>query len=70
MNDRAVTGWHKVNDLAHRGRVLITGHHQRAWRDPGRVASLIQERPQVSGLVLVIEVRGDVRGLFAAAVSS
>jgi hypothetical protein len=44
VNDRAVTGWHKVNDLAHRGRVRIAGHDQGAWRDPGRVTSLIQPR--------------------------
>lgn len=40
INDRAITGWHKVDDLAHRGRVVITGHDQGTWHDLGRVTSL------------------------------
>jgi hypothetical protein len=54
-----VTGWHEVNDLARCRRVLITGHYQGTWRDLGG-ASLIQEGPEVSGLVFVLKIGGDV----------
>jgi Protein of unknown function DUF262 len=49
-----------VHNLADRCSVLITGHDQSARSDPGRVTGLIQKRPHVARLVLIIEISGDV----------
>jgi hypothetical protein len=60
VNDGAVTCRDKINDLAHGGRVFVTGNDEGTWRYLGRVTGLIQERPQVTGLILIIEVSGDI----------
>src|SRR5487761_102275 len=60
VNDSAVAGRDKVDDLADRRGVLVTCHDQGARRDLGRVSGLIQERPQVTGVILVVEVSGDI----------
>jgi Phage integrase, N-terminal SAM-like domain len=60
VNDSAVAGRDKVDDLADRRGVLVARHDQGARRDLGRVSGLVQERPQVTGVVLVIEVSSDI----------
>ncbi len=53
MNNDAITAGHKIDNLAHRGGVLITGHYQGTRRNLDRVTSLIQERSQITGLILI-----------------
>ncbi len=56
MNNDAITAGHKIDHLAHRSGILITGHNQGSRRNPSRITGLVQERPQITGLIFIIQV--------------
>jgi hypothetical protein len=56
MGDRAVAGGHEVDHLAHRGGFLVAGHDKDTRGDLARVAGLVEEGPDIAGLVLVVEI--------------
>ncbi len=60
MHDRAIAPGRKVDDLADSGGVLVSGDDEGAWLDLTGVASLVEEGPDVAGLILIVEVSGDV----------
>ena len=60
MNDRAIARGNQVDDLAHGCGFLITGHDENSRGDPARVACLIEESPDITGLVLIIEISSNI----------
>src|ERR1022692_2739693 len=60
MDDRAVTCRREVDHLADGGGFLVTGDDEGTRRDLARIASLIEEGPDIARLVFVVEVGGDV----------
>jgi hypothetical protein len=59
MHDHAIARGHEVHDLAHRRSFLITSDHQSSRADLARITSLVEEGPDVAGLILVVQVSGD-----------
>jgi hypothetical protein len=43
-----------------RDGVFVSGDNKGAWHDLAGVAGLVEEGPEVAGLILVVEVSGDV----------
>jgi hypothetical protein len=60
VDDRAVACGHEVDYLAHGGGFLVPRDDQGPRADLARVACLIEEGPDLAGLVLVVEVGGDI----------
>jgi hypothetical protein len=60
VHDRAVACGREVDDLADGGGVFVSGDDQGARRDLAGIAGLVEEGPEVAGLILVVEVSGDV----------
>ena len=60
MHDHAIARRHEVDDLAHRGGFLVTGDNKSPRMDLGRIAGLIEEGPDVAGLVLIVQVSRDI----------
>src|SRR6266516_6155184 len=60
VHDGAVAGGYEVDDLADGGGVLVTGDDKRAGNDALRVARLVEEGPDVAGVILVVQVGADV----------
>ena len=60
MDNGAVSRGPEIHDLAYRGGLFIAGHDKSPWADPGRVTSLVKEGPGIAGLILVVEVSGDI----------
>ncbi|MGH3686427.1 MAG: hypothetical protein ACRDRU_22525 [Pseudonocardiaceae bacterium] len=60
MNDRACRFVNEVNNLSDCWRFRITRDHDGTGHDDRRVARLIEERPDETGVVLIIEISGDV----------
>ena len=61
MDDCAIASRSEVDHLAHRRGIFIASHDDGAGLDLPRVTGLIEEGPDVTGIVFIIEVRGDVR---------
>jgi hypothetical protein len=51
VDDGAVARWREIDHLAHGCGILIPGHDDGARLDLSRVASLIEDGPEVAGLV-------------------
>jgi len=60
VDDRAVARWSEVHHFANRRGVFVSGHDDGAGLDLPRVAGLVEEAPDIAGLVFIIEVRGNV----------
>ena len=60
VDDGAVACGHEVDYLAHGGGFLVAGDDKCSWVDLAEVSGLVEEGPDVAGLVFVIEVGGDV----------
>ena len=63
MHDHAIARRHEVHDLAHRRSSLITSDHQSSRKDLASITSLVEECPDVAGLILIVQVSGDIHQL-------
>src|ERR1700692_230952 len=60
VHDRAIVCGREVHDLADGGGVFVSGDDEGAWLDLGGLMGLVEEGPDVAGLIPVVEVSGDV----------
>src|ERR1022692_4366474 len=60
VNDRAVTRRREIDHLAQSGSILAAGDNENPGLDLARVAGLVEEGPDVTSLVDVVEVSADV----------
>jgi hypothetical protein len=57
VHNRAIARGRKVDNLAHGSSVFVSSDDEGTWRDLAGVAGLVQEGPEVAGLILVMAKR-------------
>lgn len=60
VHDRAIACGREVDDQANGGGVFVSGDDEGAWLDLAGVMGLVEEGPDVAGLILVVEISGYV----------